>query len=526
MRSVRVGVVGSAPGRAVGAFFERRANGRLLLTEVIPSSPVAVAGRVCGSRQGWFQTVFGVFGRKRPVPVWVLGLPPSVAVVRRVAMPALPLAQQAKLLAFEARQVIAAQPEDLVWAPAAFPAVPGGSAWIALGVGRREALERMTGDEAAAGRPVDRCEPRCVAMYRNFRYNYPEWWEGVVLIVDLSPEGRGFSVMLADQGSFATRTVGAGAGDKGGTAPAWSWADAPAATALAERIHLEVARLLATYETGRADEPRLTIQRVFLAGERSALTLMTGTLSQRLGLPVERLDPFRRVDVSPGLAFHDDHDRAAEWVGLAAAPSAGCPALDLSPPSTRSERARRIRRPYVRAALLALLLAPLPPGCVAVREAGSELRETDRLRTELARLAPMAADLRLRQEEASRLREDAARWRAVCEARTRWISFLDDLQRRIAVDGNVWLDRLERLPPGAKGDGTSPRLLRLSGGLLETPGGSDDVSAGSRDRIEAVLEALKQSPWIAGSEHERFNLTPDNGLRFDVVFTLAEKPLP
>jgi hypothetical protein len=363
-------------------------------------------------------------------------------------------------------------------------------------------------------------------VYRAFRYNYPEWSEGVVLIVDLSPEGRGFSVLLADEGSFATRTVSGGAGDKGGTVQAWSWADASAARPLAERIHLEVARLLAVHGTGRADEPRVAIQKVFLSSDAAAQTMMAGLLSQRLGLPVERLDPFRHVDVSPAVRVDDGHDRAAEWVGLAAAPSAACPALDLSPPSIRVGREQRIRRPYVRAALIALLLAPLPPGCVAVSEAGRELREADRLHTELARLAPMAADLRLWREEAGRLREEAGRWRAVCDARTRWISFLDDLQGRIAVDGNVWLDRLERLPPGAKGEGTSPRLLRLSGGLVDTPAGSDGSSAGSRDRIEAVLEALKRSPWIDGIEHERFNLTADNALRFDVVFTLAETPLP
>jgi Tfp pilus assembly protein PilN len=180
----------------------------------------------------------------------------------------------------------------------------------------------------------------------------------------------------------------------------------------------------------------------------------------------------------------------------------------------------------VRAALFALLLVPLPLGCLAVGETVHELREIERLRGELGRLAPLAAELRTQQGQLDRVRADAESWRALLVARAKWVEFLDDLQGRAATDGNLWLDRLERLPPAAQlAARTAGGVLRVCGGLHETSGASGAFPA-SRDRIEAFFEALKQSPWIDGLDQERFNLSADNGIRFDAFFTLPEDSLP
>lgn len=525
MRSVCVGVVGSVPGPVIGARFERSADGGLSLSELVPlaggaSSTPEVPPR---GRRSWRSRLFGR-PRFSPGPSeWFVALPATTAVLRRVVPPALPAAQREKLLAFEARQLLPVEPAEAVWTKAEFPAGAGGPAAVVVATARREAVEAALADHLGAGRPVGRLEPRAMAVYRCFRYNYPEAVSATSVLVDLG--GGNLTVMLADAGSFSLRTTRGAPADRTGTAPAWPLAGAADGRNMAERIHLELARLLAAREAGPAAATRTTVERIFFLGDDPSHAMLARPLQERLGLVLERLDPLRRVALAPAAARAAADPSLVEWVGLAAPSSAEAPILDLTPASWRAGREARARRPAVRAAMTAALLAPLPPGLLGWSLAHEEAREGERLRREAALLAPLLAKETATREELRHVEADALRWAELATARQRWIGLLDDLQARMSGRHRLHFEAMELLPAGQAADeGAALPRLRLAGRLASSQGGAEPAS--SRSRIEALFETLRSAPWCRTIEQERFEPGEGGGMRFEAVVGLTDASLP
>jgi hypothetical protein len=449
-------------------------------------------------------------------------LPPAAAVLRRVVPPALPDAQREKLLAFEARQLLPMEPAQVVWTKAEF-AAGGGAAAVMVAAARQQALVEVLADRPGSGRPAARLEPRAMALYRCFRYNYPEAVPVTSVLVDLG--GGSLTVMLADAGSFSLRTTRVSSGDRAGTAPPWPLAGAVDGRTMSERIHLELARLLAAREAGPAAATRTTVERIFFVGDEATHAMLERPVEDRLGLALERLDPLRRVSVAPAAARAAGDPSLAEWVGLAAPPSAEAPILDLTPASWRAGLEARARRPAVRAAMVAAFLAPLPPGVLGWSLAHDEARAAERLRREAALLAPLLAKEAAVREELRRVEEDALRWRKLAAARQSWLALLDDLQERIPGRHRLHFEAMELLPAGqATDEGAAAPRLRLAGRLASSEGAAEPVS--SRGRIEALFETLRGAPWCRAIEQERFEPGEGGGMRFEAVVGLTEAFLP
>ena len=110
------------------------------------------------------------------------------------------------------------------------------------------------------------------------------------------------------------------------------------------------------------------------------------------------------------------------------------------------------------------------------------------------------------------------------EAKSNWVIFLADLQRRLASVEDVWLDQIsaERPPtPSAANAALGPTLqLTLRGRLLDLRHPISKVSPNSYDRVKQLLTSFAGSPFVASVSHERFDNTQPGLLRFDCTLQI------
>ncbi len=520
MRSVRVLAVGCAPGHAVCARFDRRGSGQLSLRQ-FAAVPVDPASAESTEIERWREVLILAVARVGTEAGAVVALPASVVAVRRVALPPLPPAQREKLVAFELQQVAPQPPGETVSAHVAVTEAPDHTR-VVLAAARRETVEQWEDAVRGAGLRVNRLEAGCAALYRAFCYNYPESAGSTWAVIEVG--ARSLRVLLADQAAYAVRTVALNGGATAtGTAPAFLPQGNLAAQATAERIHLELARLLAAQEATRPADGRIVVQHLLLTGEGAGLPGLSEALAQRLALPVERMDPLRRVEIDAGVELGDYVDRLGELVGLALPATMAAPGLDLSPPSVRRERERRQRRPFLVLAGLALLVAPLPPGCLLVAETRAIRERSDEL---AAALRPIAG---LQSELSARATEEAG-WRAkgddvvrLLRLRTAWVDFMAELQDRSGEVDGVWFDRLA-IAPGDEPD--AARRLRLTGRVQVDHAPGRPIAERARTTVQTLLEGLRQSRYVESLESERFDTSQADGLRFEAVFKLATGMAP
>ena len=118
-----------------------------------------------------------------------------------------------------------------------------------------------------------------------------------------------------------------------------------------------------------------------------------------------------------------------------------------------------------------------------------------------------------------------------------WLEFLADVQTRLGAVGDVWLERVQLLPPPSaeslavapNADGTPPPppaapplKLTLSGRLLDVANPVSNVSPESFARVKSLIAGFTGSPFVTAVENERFDNTQPGLLRFD--FTLVVNP--
>ncbi len=440
-----------------------------------------------------------------------LSLSDGSALVRVIRIPDIDPRKRARLIAFEVQQAVPWPMAEVAWDHALWGAGEG-ELTVLLGAARTERLNALHAEAAGAGFSPERMEPAATTLYRCFDYNYPERAGEVCVIAHAGP--RDLLVLLTGDGSLAMR-VATGRGSSDGL------------TSIRERLHLEVARILSTR---RGPAP---VRGLFLSGSEVGGTGLASWLGERLHLPVEPLNPLRRVELSPEVqasGIRPDTPGIAQLVGLAVPVAGGCVGLDLTPPAMRRAREDRRRRPWLLASAAALALAFVLPGWQA-------RRATAAMRGQIAHIEAMTApmliwrDRNIRQLEAI---EAATSQLKVLEGmsgrRAGWVSLLSDLQARIGPVGDGWLNsfkvvRITREPSRKAGarESAEHRLV-ITGCLLDRSSG-DDAGADLHDRMQALLMNLVGSPYLAGLESERFDLLHRRLLHFEATFVMNPQPL-
>ena len=549
MRSSRVIVADLGATHVAVAGF-RISPERELTLESIASAKV---GLTDGADREWIKELSEALRLLRPAnrgrKSVLLTIPGHLALVKWLKTQAIPRAQRARVVEFEAAQNIPYPLNEVIWA---HQWVDGerGEDEIVLAAVKADAMAaicRATDNEGFIPR---RATPAMATLYDAFRYSYPGAPPGS-LILDLG--ARTTHVVLIDGqrsvgrtlpigGNAITQTIATELGLPFEAAEALKIRPPSAAGARADDAVVE--RALQTFALKLQTEIVRTMvglrrtpgspapTRVYLTGGTARHERMAALLSERLGLPTEQFSVLHRVHVEPRAdAVARGHNVGlAQLVGLAAQElGSSAENLNLLPLRMKKAAAFRQRQPAILVAVALLLAALLPPVSFFKRAAKEEKREHLELERQVVSLRAAKAHSAARLAELERTNRLIDELQSLVDRKSSWTRFFADTQARLGSVEDVWLESLVILrdvevPGATQGEAahaSSPLKLGLNGRLLDRSNPISKVSAESYERVKMLIARFAESPFVASVTQERFDNSQPGILRFDFTLTVG-----
>jgi hypothetical protein len=503
----------------------------------------------------------------------VVGLPGHLTFNRSFRVPPVSARQRRKIIAFEQRQGLAAEGQEMVWSHTVV-AEDGRGREMMLAVAKRRLVEELGARIREAGVHPDAALPAWLVL-RNATGYLPAQAAGALV---LSVGALSSQLVFAGAGVFSARTLAVGgdtvtrkvaeelqmdhaaaealklrgfegAGD-GPTGERERAAGRMAFDQFVRRLSAEILRSppFAPSDGGAA---RPTV--LWLTGGGARACELPAALAERLQLQVERWElrshpGLGRVAADPGRGADDA--ALIDLVGLASWAAKGARREgNLLPRAFRREMFVRRRWPWLAAAALIVVAACLLPAWrlrAGAREARRQTAEADAAISVLRRVDALNRSNLARLAET---RRRIAGLQKLARARSGWPALFGDLQERFASVQDVWLDRLQILasdpgqpsnaPPataapsesGPRGgfagrpeDAAGVRLL-ISGSMLDVDKLKAGAGDGSNPKAGLLLTALRVSPLVAAVEREQFAGSQPGLVCFEITLRLAPDAL-
>jgi|TARA_B110000037_G_scaffold222731_1_gene299176 type IV pilus assembly protein PilM len=484
-------------------------------------------------------------------------LPGNLILTKYLKIPQASMKKRDKIVAFEAKQNIPYPIGEVAWDDCL---IDEGDLDIEtlIAASKIELVESLSRYGKEAKMDPDLIEPAFVGLINCFRFNEPQI-DGCTLLLSIGAKST--DIIFFNGSDFYSRNVSLGgntvtqemrsaldlpfedaerikrlaiAGDPLPTGEHIAFEEAQ--KAFLKRLNVEISRTQAIYKNhGYEDEPI----RCRLSGGGSLLPSIESTLNNRLGIPVERFDPLKRIRVGrdcPESALEIDKAFLSEAMGVAIGrflPDS--PEINLLPLSIVWQRLFKRQQPYFLAAGLvacAAVALPLVNTNLSLQRYREEIQNLD---TNIAPLRELNAKIAERIEEIEKLRGVIHDANEVSLARSNWMRFLNDIQARLDEVEDVWLDRIEIVRSDTQSGSPSNRFnssrgkatkpvsevlkLRLEGRLLDVSNPLSTVSQESNKRVSALLESFAASEFIDHLENERFDNNLPGILKFN--FTLV-----
>ncbi|GAB5559557.1 MAG: hypothetical protein SynsKO_12040 [Synoicihabitans sp.] len=519
--------------------------------EVVESDGAAVE-TLSNETADAIREVAATLDRKQAV---TLVIPGHLALIKTIRVPTAAEAQRDNLIAFEARQNIPFPLEEVVWSSQVRSEIEG--EWDVLLVaakidGVRDVVRAVT----ATGLSVDRVVPASICPL-----DTPLLSRDPELVVSIGARSTHLLFRAGDSrqvrtlslaGQSVTRSIAKTLGQSFAEAEQLKRgvlsgkvdlpAETPAAQAVkaavdsfAARLQLEISRSLVT-QVRQSGAP--TPSQLRLAGGGSMAPSLAEQLDQKWRGTVSAFDAFAGVDVAAELRAQIDEagaKRLSDLVCIATAADTGMSAINLAPPELGRAKAARERRPRWWAAAAIFVAALAVPGLHFSQLTTARENAARDLSQRMVPVQQLADQNQRNLRELERLQDEAAILADRVAARDAWSHLLIDLQKSLTAVGDVWLERLEVLPPvesarrfdpaNQSEPGPPQRVpvkLRLSGRLLDRDNPLSRVSPAAYERVTALLSRFVESPRIVEIEGERFDASEPGLLRFD--FTLVINP--
>jgi type IV pilus assembly protein PilM len=401
-------------------------------------------------------------------------VPGQSVFTRFVRLPAVEEEKIERIIAFEAQQNVPFPIDEVVWD---YQLVGGGGdeqLQVVLVAIKSDLLEALNSTVEAAGlRPV-LVDVAPMALYNAFRYNYDDG-EGCSLLIDIG--ARTTNLIFAEQDKIFSRSVPIGGASitsalarefnesfniaearkketgfvgVGGRHEEPSNPEheriAKIAGGILIRLHAEIMRSISHYRSQQGgDAPG----RIYLCGGSASLAGLREFLAERLQVPVEFLNPLRKVLITPAA---DDVEKSAhllgEVVGLALRSIASCPMeLNLRPSSVvRAQNAER-RQPFLLAAAACIILTLL--GWSAYYDRAASALQSGKLIIDgkMDTLRRAEARLDALRKDAANLDKLATPLVDAVNTRSFWPELLEDLNARLPKE-DIWITELFPLANG------------------------------------------------------------------------------
>jgi type IV pilus assembly protein PilM len=432
---------------------------------------------------------------------------------RVIKLPLSDPAQVEQMVGFEAQQAVPAI-EEACWDFQVFPPGQAGAAELeALIVAmKRETVTETMAAASAAGMKTDMVDLAPTALINAFRYQYPEV-ESCTLVLEIG--ARATNILLIEGKKIFCRVVPLGGASvtqaiaadlqesfagaevlkkaKGFVHPGGSYEEpideqaariSKLARGVMTRLHTEVERSITFYRSQQAGG-RPT--RVLLAGGGAALGLTDLFFRDKLKVPVEYFQSFRRIAIGPGVNRAEIGKNFPSWAtlvgaGLRALPDSPCK-INILGSELKAAAKRTKDLPAMVAAGIGLGLILLLPGIHGFWQSArlqavifpqtAEVEEAEGALTLVTAEQKKATDILNLANQAFSLEGE----------RMRWPLLLDELQSK-SLPG-LWVTSLKLAEgsPAAEGEGVAAKptqgkqavpVLEI-GGFFETQSEAADA---------------------------------------------------
>jgi Tfp pilus assembly PilM family ATPase len=503
----------------------------------------------------------------------VLGLPGNLTFNRLIHLPPVSVRQRRRILRFEEGQSLPATLEEMVWSHAAVSAGVDGDE-VVLAAAKVPMINALGAQLRMAGFFPVGAVPAIAMVRQALCLTHPEPAEVRVLSIGarstqfyLRGTSRCFVRTLAAGGNMVTQKIAEELGTDFSHAEGVKLkvlgTDTEIQASDSERMAVQIAveqfvrRIcgeIARSPGARSPEEGLSSPRnLLLAGGASRLRGLPALLAEKLHVPVEHWEPWSRVDL--GRALSDlpggpGGTQAADLVGLAAWAVNREPArINLLPRTVRREIFFCRRWPWLAGLVLIAVLGLLFAASRyrnSSRAAWAQAGEAD---AEIADFRRLEARNRANLGRLTETNRQISTLQRLAAVRSSWAGFLGDLQERLAVTEDVWLERLQLLPvaqtsvasnsfpadgrsEGARvGEAAGPRAktaeirLHLAGRVFDAANPAERNGVGSQQRAKLLLAKLLESPFVAGIEDEHFDGSQAGVLRFEITVALVPNTL-
>jgi type IV pilus assembly protein PilM len=429
-----------------------------------------------------------------------------------VKLPPVDPGKVTQIIQYEAQQNVPFPLAEVVWDYQILGTAAGGELEVLLVAIKSDIVEGLFRSTETSGLRLQICDVSPAALCNTFRFNYGEL-EDCTMLLDIG--AKTCNLLFFEKGKVFARSINLGANsitqdfaneaklkfdvaekikiDEGFVSLGGAYEEpenqhqaaiSKIARQFMTRLHIQVNQTLQFY---RGQQGGSAPQRLFLAGGASLMPYTAQFFAEKLNVPVEYFNPFRSVQIDPGVNL-EELSRVAhslgEVVGLGLRNMANCPVeLNLMPDSTLRWQTFNEKKPYFIATLASLALMALAVGFLFNKLAAVK-------RDKLADLQPKLdqASLKDRQfqqaygqlerqlktaEQYSEWLRERAQWAEILrELRAALVRVEESSKREFGVDTGVWVEKITSYVPA-----TGAGLAGMPGAGVSSPYAANDPYA-------------------------------------------------
>lgn len=409
-----------------------------------------------------------------------------------VKLPPVDSGKVTQIIQYEAQQNVPFPLAEVVWDYQILGTTAGGELEVLLVAIKSDIVEGLFRTTEASGLRLEICDVSPAALCNTFRFNYGEL-EDCTMLLDIGAKTS--NLLFFEKGKVFARSINLGANsitqdfaneaklkfdqaekikiDEGFVSLGGAYEEpenqhqaaiSKIARQFMTRLHIQVNQTLQFY---RGQQGGSAPQRLFLAGGASIMPYTAQFFAEKLNVPVEYFNPFRSVQIDPGVNLEELSKVAhslGEVVGLGIRNMANCPVeLNLMPESTLRWQSFNQKKPYFIATLASLALMALAVGFLFNKLASIKEEK-------LADLTPQLDGLRLKDqnfkqeyEKLKRILDNSSQYSEWLADRAQWAEILREVREALirteaitkmefGTDTGVWVEKMTSYSSAGSGD--------------------------------------------------------------------------
>jgi type IV pilus assembly protein PilM len=374
-----------------------------------------------------------------------------------VRLPPVDTSKVTQIIRYEAQQNVPFPLDEVVWDYQILGTSATNELEVLLVAVKAEIVEGLFHAAEGAGLRLKLVDVSPAALCNAFRYNYGDL-EGCTMLLDIGAKTS--NLLFFEKGKVYSRSINIGANAitqdfanetkmrfaeaeatkiaKGSVSLGGAYAEPedPQAAAISKiarqvmtRLHIQVNQTIQFY---RGQQGGSAPQRLFLSGGASIMPYTAQFFAEKLNLPVDYFNPFRNIELDPGLDLEELSKYAhsfGEVVGLGLRDLAHCPVeLNLMPRSSIQRQEFAHKKPYLIASVFSLALVVF-----AINQAEKHIglvrgQKLEAIKKPLAELTQLSQQLDGALSQRRQLKDAADQMEKLADNRFYWIKLLTELR--------------------------------------------------------------------------------------------------